>query len=77
MCVLILHIWNKDMFGLNECKNVEIVCKLNSLPPGVDFFCGKKAVFLVDRAWSQHWFSGSWLQAITFAIVDFSSVISY
>ena len=30
------------MFGLNECKNVEIVCKLNSLPPGVDFFVVKR-----------------------------------
>ena len=29
MCVLILHILNKDMFGLIECENVDIVCKLD------------------------------------------------
>ena len=29
MCVLILHIFNKDMFDLNECVNVDIVCKLD------------------------------------------------
>ena len=29
MCVLILHILNKDMFGMIVCKNVEIVCKLD------------------------------------------------
>ena len=29
MCVLILHILDKDMFGLNECENAEIVCKLD------------------------------------------------
>ena len=40
-------------------------------------WCGEKAVFLDDRAWSQHWLSGSWLQAITYAIADFSSVIPY
>ena len=29
MCVLILHILNKDMFGMIACEIVEIVCKLN------------------------------------------------
>ena len=43
----------------------------------MSFFCGEKAIFLDGGAWSQHWLSGSWLQAITYAIVDLSSVISY
>ena len=29
MCVLILHIFNKDMFDMIACEIVEIVCKLN------------------------------------------------
>ena len=29
ICVLILHILNKDMFGMIVCEIVEIVCKLN------------------------------------------------
>ena len=29
MCVLILHILNKDMFGMMACEIVEIVCELN------------------------------------------------
>ena len=29
MCVLILRIFDRDMFGMNECENVEIVCKLH------------------------------------------------
>ena len=29
MCVLILQILNKDMYGMIACENVQIVCKLN------------------------------------------------
>ena len=29
MCVLILHIVNKDMIGMIACEIVENVCKLN------------------------------------------------
>ena len=75
MCVSILHILNKDMFGMNECENVEIVCKLSWVTELIAswcrIYCGEKGVFLDDRAWSQHWLSGSWLQAITFALVEF------